>query len=140
MSQTTFTRYDPATGRIHSKTNCHVSDYLANVAIHPELAVVDQDCDLERDYVDLTAGPIVQRRPTMPGFDKIAITADGADSATLSLPVPFVVTVDGVPHAVNTLDEAGRYTVGIDSDMPANYAVAVEAWPYLSYSAEIVAS
>lgn len=140
MSQTTFTRYHPDTGKIHSKANCHVSDYLANVGLYPSLAVVDQDCDLDADYVDLTAEPIVRRRPTVPGFDKLALSADGVDAAILSLPVPFVITVDGVPHAVDTPDDAGLYAVTIDSAMPATYAVTVEAWPYQPYTAEIVAS
>lgn len=140
MSQAYFTRYDPETGRIHSKTNCHVSDYLANVALYPDLAVVDQDCELGLDYVDLTAEPIVRRRPINPGFGKTRITADGVDSAKLSLPSPFVITVDGVSHAVSTPDDAGHYTVTIDSDMPASYAVAVEAWPFQPYTAEIVAT
>lgn len=135
--RTYFTRYDPATGCIHSKGECHASDYPLNAGLYTGMAVVAQDCELGIDYVSLDA---VRRRPTVPGFDKLAITADGVDAAALSLPVPFVITVDGVPHAVDTPDDAGLYAVTIDSAMPATYAVTVEAWPYLPYSVEVVAS
>lgn len=138
MQHTHFCRYDLSTGRPFNAGHCSVPDYLLQTL--PGSGLIDQPCDLSLDYVDLTGEPYIRRRPTIAGFDKLGIVADGVDAATLSLPIPFVITVDGVSHVVNTADDVGAYTVTLDSAMPASYAVTVEAWPYLDYKAEIVAS
>jgi hypothetical protein len=140
MSQTTFTRYHPDTGEIHSKTNCHHSDYLANVGLYPDMAVVDQDCDLDLDYVNLTAEPLVTRRPALPGFDKLAIAADDVDEARLALAEPFAVEIDGQTYQVDEADGDGNYVLTLTSAMPATYKVSVKHFPYLDFEAEITAT
>lgn len=140
MSQTHFTRYDPATGKIHSKVNCHHSDYLANVELYPDFAVVDQDCDLDLDYVDLTGEPYVRRRPVLAGFSKLAIAADDTDETVLVLPEPFTAEIDSKSYLIDDPNVAGVYALALTSPMPATYKVSVKHFPYLDYEAEIVAS
>ncbi len=78
--------------------------------------------------------PALAERPEI-SFDKLEIAADGQDAATLTLPEPFTVEVDGVPHAVDT----APYTVAIRSTMPAVYRVRVDHWPYRALDVEIIA-
>lgn len=73
-------------------------------------------------------------RPTLIGFDKLAITADGIDTATLALGEPFTATIDGVSH------EISDGVLEIASEMPATYRVVIRHWPYRDFEAEIVAS
>ena len=141
MSHTSFTRYDPATGRIHSKVNCHHSFYLINVGLYPDLAVVDQDSDLDLDYVDLTGDEImVRRRPVLAGFDKLLIAADDTAAATLHLPEPFTAEIDGTEYRIDEPNAAGVYELAITSAMPATYKVAIRHFPYLDFETEITAS
>jgi hypothetical protein len=78
--------------------------------------------------------PTLAERPEI-SFSKTEIAADGQDAATLTLPEPFMVEVDGVRHAVDT----APYTVAIRSAMPAAYRVRVDHWPYKAIDVEIVA-
>jgi hypothetical protein len=78
--------------------------------------------------------PTLAERPEI-SFSKTEIAADGEDTATLSLPEPFTVEVDGVRHSVDT----APYTVAIRSAMPAVYRVRIDHWPYKAIDVEIVA-
>ena len=130
---THFTRYDPQTGRIHSQGECHVSDYLLQGAIYPDLGLIDQRSDLDLDYVDLAAEPWVRRRPAM-AFDRLEIAADDQDAAVLDIGRPFVAVIDGTAYGV----EGGR--LELTSAMPATYKVSVTLWPFIDYEAEVAAA
>ena len=141
--RTYLTRYEldaPRKGRIHSRVECHASDWLVNADLYPDLGALPQDCDPDADYVDLEGIPVVQPRPALAGFDKLEIVADGEDAATLAAPVPFVATIDGEPYDVAEPNSAGVYTLAVAVDVAATYSVRVEAWPFLPYEAEITAT
>lgn len=140
MSQA-YARYDPATGRIHSKLNCHPSEFAANAALYPDLATVEGECDLDLDHVDIAADPpAVVPRPTLAGFDKLAIAADGIDEAVLELDRPFRITIDGETLEIDEPEAGGAYVIGLATTLPATWTVRVEAWPALPYETEVVAS
>lgn len=135
-----LTFYDGQSGRISVRLDCHESERDGNVALYPGLSVLDADSDPETDYVDLEGVPAVKPRPELPGFDRLAIDADGEDAAVLALAGPFKATIDGTEYEIATPGEDGLFRLFLAADVPAVYSVQVEAWPYLPYSAEVTAT
>jgi len=79
------------------------------------------------------ANGVIVERPSLPAFDKTAIIADDIDMATLVLPEPMDVTIDGTLYpAVGTLE--------LSAAMPATYVVEIDHFPYQPLRAEIVAT
>lgn len=82
----------------------------------------------------VSAGEVKQRQPLPATISKLSIAADDADRAVISgLPDPITVKIDGVEHYV------GGGVLTITSPMPAVYRVEIDHWPYLPWSAEVVA-
>jgi hypothetical protein len=136
-----FVRYDPATGRVRGVGNCDHTDYALNRALYPGDAFLVGHADLDTDYVNVSADPhVIAPRPALGGFGRLEIAADDADTARLAHDGPFTVTIDGAPHTIDTPDETGAYVLEITAAIPAEYRVAVEAWPALPYEATITAS
>jgi len=76
------------------------------------------------------------RRPVAPVvIDRTEIPADGEAAATITgLPEPCQVLVDGEPVTV----EGGR--LELTADMPAIYSIVLDQFPFMPWSAEIVAT
>ncbi|MBB4001604.1 hypothetical protein [Aurantimonas endophytica] len=76
------------------------------------------------------------KRPVMEALvSKSDIKADGKHKAVIrGLPRPCVVRIDGQP-----IERKGG-TITLTADVPATYRVEVDHWPYLPWSAEIVAT
>ena len=93
-------------------------------------AVILARIDAATDYLP---GGVVTPRPTL-GFDRLAIAADGEDTATLLLPGPFVAKIDGVAYE---LRRRAR-----DRQRHAGHATASRSthFPYRDFVAEIVAT
>lgn len=88
-----------------------------------------------RDY-DQSSGYVadgqVVPRPTLPGFDKTRISADGRDVACLSgLPDPCVVDIDGSLHSV-----AGS-RLELTAGYPGTYRIVIDHWPYRRFEETI---
>mgnify|MGYP003143237142 CR=1 FL=1 len=105
--------------------------------------VLYADIDFERDgnlhelfsryYV--ADGRLTLRAAITPSVSTIEIRADGKDKAVIKgLPKPCTLMVDG--HLV----ERKGGTITLTADVPATYRVAVEQWPLLPWSVEIVAT
>lgn len=92
--------------------------------------------DSGRDYVDLTGPePIKRVRPTLAGFDKTTIAADGVDEAVLSgIPDPCTVLIDGQPHEITGNE------LRISSTTTASYRVAIDHWPHMPFRAVVTAA
>ena len=125
-----FTVYDAETGRIKASGNCHETDYHLQAELYSGFDIIDQASDNSKDFV---LDGMVVPRPTL-AFDRLIINADGVDEATLTdLPDSCEVVVDGDVHVV----EGGTLT--ITSEMPAKYAIAIKAFPYMDFSAVVEA-
>lgn len=136
-----LTRYDAATGRILGTINCAESDAELNKELYPEDAWIEGGAEHGFHWVDITREPLgIWPRPSMAGFDKLEIAADDAEAAVLTLPEPFTAEVDGVEYQIDVANDAGEYELAITSAMPASYRVTITHFPYLDYSAEIVAA
>lgn len=87
-------------------------------------------------YVDGSGEePVVTERPTLAGFDKLEIVADGIDEAViLGLPDPATVRVDG--EAIEATGGEFRFA----ADVAGEYAVTIDAFPYLPYAVTITAT
>ena len=86
-----------------------------------------------RYYV--TDGRLTPRAAITPSVSTFEIHADAKDKAVIKgLPRPCTVMVDGQP-----VERKGG-TITLTADVPATYRVAVEKWPFLPWSAEIVAT
>jgi hypothetical protein len=138
MSMIPYLHYDPTTGALRQRGVCAEPDYPLQAI--DGLATLPGWPDFETDYVDVSAEPhSLAKRPQPAGFDKLAITADGVDAATLTIDVPFVAEIDGVEYPVDSVNDAGVYELALTADTPATYTVKVTAWPYLPLKAEITA-
>lgn len=74
-------------------------------------------------------------RPSLTGFDKTAILADGADTAILSgLPNPCTILINGQEHIVT------GGTLELDADYPGTYRVEIRHFPYRDFVQEIIAT
>lgn len=72
-------------------------------------------------------------RPVCPSFDRLAIAADGLDTARLDVGRACICLIDGVSH------EVADGVIEITSTVPAIYRVGVRAHPYRDYDVEITA-
>lgn len=128
----TFTIYDPATGEIERVQ----TDRSGRMTVEDFAAAGEAAIETAGDPgAQWVSGGVVTERPTLPGFDKTSIAADGTDTAKLTgLPIPCTVVVDGDPITV----EDGE--LWISSTTAATYAVEVEAFPFLPYRAEVTAA
>ena len=122
-----WTVYDTATGAVIRIGAAAPDDALLQASGNGE-AVILERVDAGTQYLP---GGIVTPRPIL-AFDRLTITADGEDRATLLLPGRFVALIDGVPHELEDALE-------IASDMPATYRVEIAHFPYREFATEIVA-
>jgi hypothetical protein len=74
-------------------------------------------------------------RPDFPAtIDKTTIRADASDKAVIAnLPQPCTLMVDGQPV------ERKAGTLTLTSDMPADYVISCDQWPYLPWSVTVMA-
>jgi hypothetical protein len=122
-------QYDPQTGRIEAiRTGLY-----RDIAEEP-YAFILGTADYHINYIDLTSSPpAVALRPVMQiAQDKTTITADGADTMTLSgLPALCRVTVG--PETYDVPDGVLEWS----ALMPATYSIKVELFPYLDWASEV---
>lgn len=116
--------YDPLTGEIKAMVSASSPAGLLLQAtdIGDDMLYVGVAND-ERQYIDIEADPIVAVDKTVlsADFDKLEVTADGVDYVTLeTLPIPCVVSVDGVPFLVEdgsfelVLNTIGEYKIEVN--------------------------
>lgn len=117
--------YEPGTGRILRSGMCP-QNMVEQQAQDDEIAVESEDDGIDDSLQYVVDGEIVMR-PTLPGFDKTTITADGEDAATMIVPIGSHVEIVGVASGVC---EDGE--VEITADLPDTYTVRItNCWPYL---------
>ena len=132
--QTDWTIYDIDTGKVRLAGHCPRSMILLQHRAENEGLVLER-LDNRVSYVDVTADPPRGRnRPTLAGFDRLAIKADNKDAATLNLPIGGIVVVDGVEH------ECPPGPLVFVADSPGTYTFSASLFPYLDFAAEVVAS
>lgn len=114
-----FTIYKPSTGEIVNHGRC----LTVPAPDDPDLAVLEGEYEYPRHYiVEGAAAP----RPEMPAHRE-GLTVSG-------IPVPAVVIIDGLCYPV----EDGEVT--LDLPLPGVYDVRIVAFPYLDWTARVVAS
>ena len=86
----------------------------------------------------ISDGEVVPR-PALAGFDRLTIAAGGDDVARLAVDRPFRITIDGEATDVTEPTDAGLYVMDLGAVVPAEYHVTVDCWPYLPYSAVVLA-
>ncbi|NYZ17204.1 hypothetical protein HL658_32060 [Azospirillum sp. RWY-5-1] len=122
-----FIHYDPATGRVVQTGHCSPVE-LDHQAVAGCERLDGLTADINADYVDLSGGfAVVRPRPALPGFDKTTILADGQDVATILLPDPCTVTINGTAHIV----EGGR--LELVGAYPGAYRVVIDQFPHLPF-------
>jgi hypothetical protein len=98
--------------------------------------IVESDLDggeiISEFYVD-GDGEVVER-PEFDAPDEIAIVADGTVQATVALPDPCAIKVDGEAKTI----PGGK--IEIASDMPAEYLLELVQWPYIPKKVKVVAN
>lgn len=111
-------------------TRYHVEGTLGDA--HDPVAI------LNRQYVKVTTELL--DRPQMEAIvDRLAIAADGQDEARLTgLPVPCDVTIEGPDGRETVTVEDGE--IVLTADVAATYRISAARWPYLPWSAEVIAS
>lgn len=82
-------------------------------------------------YID--EGAVVER-PEFDAPEEIAIVADGTAHATLTVPDPCAVKVDGEAKTI----PGGK--IEIASDIPAEYLLELVQWPYMPKKVKVVAN
>ena len=121
---------EPATGRILVSREMPRDEF--SEALIPEgVQAIETDLHVDPLLAYVVEGAVVAR-PDLPSFDKVEIRADGEDAATLVLPEPMIVAVDGVPHGPTDRIE-------IASPMPSTYRVTITHFPFRDFAADIVA-
>lgn len=104
------------TGSVGKNTN------LDDMKLDPSHGyIVGQHAEGDTHWYNAANGQVEQRVSSVASWDKLAITADGIDEATLSgLPVPCTVFVDGAEILVEdgsfefSADDQGEYKIWID--------------------------
>jgi len=119
-----FSRYDLETGRIVARGRC------------PGPAIEWQQDDstglitgrLDPERVMVVAGEVVDR-PTFPiAVDRTTIAVAGNEAATFTgIPRGTEVVISGADSAVLTVDDG---TLAFDADMPGQFVITFELWPY----------
>lgn len=125
---TNFLVFDPNSGRItqYGNTDEAAAQYMKSQ--NPNM-IIGYIADMETDYV---FNGSVRPRPSLLGFEKTEIVANGQDAAIMTLPEPMEVVIDENVYQIENVLE-------IVSDMPATYKVEIKHFPYLDFEAEIVA-
>ncbi|MGF7174726.1 hypothetical protein [Azospirillum doebereinerae] len=120
--------YDPATGRIAQVAQ--LGQVEADFLKVPGCAALRMPANPQRDWVNITlAEPAVEPRPTLTGFDRTTIAADGMEKASLNgLPVPCAVTIDGIVHTVTTGELA------ISAAYLGEYRIEIDHFPYFPFT------
>lgn len=72
-------------------------------------------------------------RPVFDAPDVIEIDADGVNTATILLPTPCDITIDGEPHTIMDGE------LVLQSDMEADYDVQLVQWPYIQKQIKVTA-
>lgn len=121
---------EPATGRILVSREMPRDEFSEDLIPDGVLAI-ETDLHVDPTLAYVADGAVVAR-PDLPAFDKVEIRADGEDAATLVLPEPMIVAIDGVPHGPTDRIE-------IVSPMPATYRVTIQHFPFRDFAADIVA-
>jgi alpha-D-ribose 1-methylphosphonate 5-triphosphate diphosphatase PhnM len=124
-------QYNPQTGAIKYIRTGIYRDILAEGE-----AFVIGSANLHTDYIDLAQSPpAITPRPSMRiTQDTSTITADGADTMTLSgLPAPCTVTIG------NTVYDVPDGELEWGTLMPATSQIKVESFPYLNWEGEVAA-
>lgn len=121
---------EPATGRILVSREMPRDEFSEDLISDGVLAI-ETDLHVDPTLAYVVDGAVVAR-PDLPAFDKVEIRADGEDAATLVLPEPMIVAIDGVPHGPTDRIE-------IVSPMPATYRVTIQHFPFRDFAADIVA-
>ena len=125
------------TGRIIGNMSCpsylfeiNEADLPSGVGCLWEGGIIDGDIY----YYDLIN--TIRIRPANPAtIDKMTLTANGTDQATISnLPNPTVVKVNGNTCAVT--DGTFEFTI----DLPGTYPIIVDSFPYLTKEFEVTAT
>jgi hypothetical protein len=130
-----FALYDPGSGRIRVVYTGRAEEVGLQLQANEGWAECDRTVRTDTHWHDGTA---IVPRPVLK-FDCTEIVANGSDRAILALREPFRVTVDGVAFEVDDADGDGVYALVLVSTMPASYAVAIDHWPFLPFTAEITA-
>ena len=88
---------------------------------------------------DAPPAPLLDRPALPASFDRTEISADGQDEARLiGLPVPCDVTIEGPDGRELVTVEDGE--IVLTADVAATYRISAACWPYLPWSAEVIAS
>lgn len=126
-----FVIFDEA-GRIVRRGGCTPPDmpHHAVWAARDGLRLLSGSADPAADYVDVAADPpAIRPRPALAGFARLALAV--GETAAMAVPRGAVVTVNGASVEV---DDG---VIDLVAECPMAYRVVVEAWPYLTYSAEL---
>ncbi len=95
--------------------------------------------DPHQFYVDVATKALLEKQPMALTVDKVEITADGKDTATVAgIPEGSAIAVlcDGKPQFANVI---GRESLEITSLSPATYFVSATCAGYLPASLTVVA-
>ncbi len=121
---------EPATGRILVSREMPRDEFSEDL-IPDGVQAIETDLHVDPTLAYVVEGAVVAW-PSLPAFDRIEIRADGEDVATLFLPEPMIVAIDGVPHG-----PADR--IEIASPMPATYRVTIQHFPFRDFAVDLVA-
>lgn len=125
-----YIEYEITTGQIYMSSSRPREDFTLPTP-GPGRAIVETDIHVDPALGYVLDG-VLEERPSIPDFDKIKIYANGIDTATLTLPKPMKVTIDGVEYGPTDKIE-------LSSEMPAKYGVLIDEFPYKTYIVEIEA-
>lgn len=129
---TRFVDYDATTGRIVVARSMP-TEHLGLNPVGVGLSRLLTESSVDPNIVYVSGGELTPR-PTLAGFDKTEIQANGTDVAKLLLPEPMKFKLDG--------EEAEFPTAILElvTDMPASWVIEIDHFPYQKYRAEIVAA
>ena len=129
-------RYD-SEGRIFSTVTSGVDDAFINHLRNVDSNFVTAADLPERLFTDwyVASGELRPRPSHSITLSKDRIVADDVDEAVLTgLPSPATLSIDGIAY------EIVGGSVEFATPMPGTYVIEINHWPYLPFSAEIVAS
>lgn len=133
---TDYAVYDIATGAIGQvgsvgQASLEISDF------GPGNAWLERDglVDGATHYVDLATIQITDKQPLDLTVDKISITADGADTSTIS-GIPEATTIIWPDRQANIINDG---LVEFSVDLPGTYTLKFSAIPYLDQEVTIEA-
>lgn len=87
---------------------------------------------MQTSYVDTATGKLTDR-PSIETPAEISITADGVETVRITVPQPCTARLDGVNSVIT------EGFIDIAADMPAEYVLEIEQWPYLDKTVRITA-